>query len=529
MTKLYKILSTLLTIPVAFSSTLVLAQDSSVSASLNETATTSSLSVNAQAVDNTDATTNLNDPDNGVNNNLGSAGTQEIVSSGDTITVKYKYYNNTQNDQTAYVTMFIAPSITAAANKLASSQAFDVVSISEEYDMQFTPPSEVAPTTSSKTREIKVADASFVGIDNNIRMVLTPGSQEGCIKTNNVKGCNWDIQNQNVWDPETFSCLSQGDNKCEGNGTDEFKTENTNMLKAQTGGMYTIVLKPKADLMTENYYFPLSMETVQPSLRDAIINPLSENITTQGTNSGPKERLLTSPEIPGLTVSCINAYAGTSDAICKFELPDYRLLPPTFKMGIGDVTPAGKCTANKKAVTCTNVPVVNKVGKEKIYGQIGTEEKVDTGETADVIAKPKEPLKAGEMLNLACEDAVVNTFTTCKFEMPANKYLPETFSISISDGARNKECRAVEQKVTCTKVATGSVVGKMPIWEWFGETKSDTKKTANVLPASAPVAETGSAMEVLAFGSIVALLVGAGWYFLKGTNNKNALEVNSID
>lgn len=514
MSNFSKILLTFSLIPLVFSSQ-VLAQSANNNQVNNQAQETGQK--DAEKVGETKNTKQKKKSQTNVQN-AAKTETTDITTGEENITIKYKYFNRTQNDQTAFVTMSIAPSITAAANKLASSQAFDIVSINEEYGMQFNPPSDVVESGTSKTREIKVEDASFVGNDNNLKIVLTPSAENGCEKTAGVKGCNWDTQNQNVWDPETFSCLSQGQDKCK--NENQFKTEGTNILKAQTGGIYTIVLKPKANLASANYYFPLNIQTVQPNLSDPIINPLSQNITTQGT---PAAKPLTAAEIAGLNISCKNVYVGTSEAICKFELPKNRTLPDNFKVGVGDVTLAGKCVTSKNTVNCENVPVVNKLGKEKIFVQIGAEEKTDTTKTAEVVNKAKEALKSGEMTNLACEDAVVNGFTNCRFEIPTNKYLPETFAINISDGAKNKDCRAVDQKVLCTKVATGSVAGKVSIFEHFADEKTDTKKTVNILPAVAPVAETGAGEEFLTFGFMTVLMLAGGYFALK-TSDKNKLK-----
>ena len=449
-----------------------------------------------------------------------------ITENGATKTLDFIYFNRTNQNQASYVTIRIDPS----ASNLDSGSAFDIVSITEQYDMQYKPQDSVESVGSPLTRTISVADAVFVGSDNSLRIVLTPGATAngGCPKTASVPGCSWDNANANAWNPQNFSCLSLGANTCN-DSANSFNDTDVNKLGAQKGGKYSIVIKPKANLLAQNYLFTIRGQSFQPKLADSVVNQVDPQITTKGDATGPTDQYLTSPEIPGLDVSCINAYANTNDAICTFQLPTFRLLPVNFKMGIGDVTPAGECTAQGSKVTCIKVPVVNVLGLQPIFGQIAAEEKVDTGEKANVIARPKNPLKPGQMLNLVCREAVVNSFTTCTFDMPAETFLPDNFSISISDGKNTRECRANDLKVTCTNVPTGTLVGLQPIYEWYDAQKYDTTKKVNILPANAPVTETGGATDIFAFGTIVALLVGAGWYFLRGTRTKTDMGVSTVE
>jgi hypothetical protein len=449
-----------------------------------------------------------------------------ITENGATKTLEVPYYNATAQNQTSYVTVVINKSL----NNLDSSEAFDVVSIDEQYNMQFTAPSTLSPVSDTLSRSINVSDAAFVGLDRSIRIVLTPASAAngGCYKAPNISGCAWDAQNTNAWEPKTFSCLSQPEGQCKASAG-SFNDTDTNKLAPQKGGIYKIVIKPRANLIAQDYLFPIVAQSVQPNLSDPIVKEYTPQITTKGDASAPVDIDLTSPEIPDLDVTCINAYANTNDGICTFLLPAYRLLPRTFKMGIGDVIPAGECTAQGSKVTCIKVPVVNVLGLQPIFGQIGVETKMDTGEKANVIARPKNPLKPGQMLGLVCKEAVVNSVTTCNFSMPAETFLPDNFALSISDGKNTKECKANDLKVTCTNVPTGTIAGLVPIFEWYDAQKYDTTKKVNILPLNAPVAETGGAVDVVAFGSIIALLVGAGWYFFKGTRSKTDMGVSAIE
>jgi hypothetical protein len=201
---------------------------------------------------------------------------------------------------------------------------------------------------------------------------------------------------------------------------------------------------------------------------------------------------LTPPDIPDLTIVC-PATAGqpvlvNSTTTCSFILPPGKTLPPDFKVGIGDATPAGTCALSaNNSVVCTGVPTGSQTGQQPIFGQIGTTAKVDSGEKANVTGTPLVPEDLPNLADLKCIDGGRTfSFTTCSFTMPAGKTLPPDLKFGIGDSVPGGTCSLVNQNnvpiVTCVSVPTGSTAGLMPIFGQIGTSaKIDTGKKVYVI------------------------------------------------
>jgi alpha-tubulin suppressor-like RCC1 family protein len=90
-------------------------------------------------------------------------------------------------------------------------------------------------------------------------------------------------------------------------------------------------------------------------------------------------------QLQGITYSCNDAEVSNTTT-CTMVLPSNTSLPVDFKMGINDAIPGGSCSQNSFnfsqpiIVTCLAVPTGTQTGFQRIYGQIGTNTKFDTGE-----------------------------------------------------------------------------------------------------------------------------------------------------
>jgi hypothetical protein len=162
----------------------------------------------------------------------------------------------------------------------------------------------------------------------------------------------------------------------------------TTILSGSNGDNCSIVSNSTAQASLQCNNIPTTGSTV--GAKNVLLTINSANPTTKGTVT------LTSPladsDIPGLNIICNgnNAVYTNSTTTCTFTLPANKTLPSGFTIGIGDATPGGSCTtgtgSSASIVTCVNIPTGSLVGNEPIYGQIGSDAKVDSGEKATVIA-----------------------------------------------------------------------------------------------------------------------------------------------
>jgi len=174
------------------------------------------------------------------------------------------------------------------------------------------------------------------------------------------------------------------------------------------------------------------------------------NIPYTGVTS---DTYLIDTDIPGLTVNC-NTGTVNSTTTCSFTLPANKLLPANFKLGINDAAPAGTCTATASSVSCTSVPTGSAVGTQPIFGQIGTNAKVNTGETV-VIAAGVLTTADIPGITFSCNSLMTlpaGTTTTCSFILPATKSLPANFTMAVGPGTTGGTCTTTGYKVTCTSV-----------------------------------------------------------------------------
>ena len=206
------------------------------------------------------------------------------------------------------------------------------------------------------------------------------------------------------------------------------------------------------------------------------------NIPYNGVTS---DSYLTDSDIPGLTVNCASAQVN-STTTCSFTLPANKLLPPSpnnLRFGINDATPAGSCTATGSNVLCTGVPTGTQAGSMPIFGQIGSNAKVATGEFVTIGAADISAIDIPG-ITFTCNIAPTNATTTCSFILPANKSLPSTFRIGLGDSTLAGLCTANGAFVTCLNTPTGSLVGNQIIFAQIGSTtKTDTGEKTYIIPS----------------------------------------------
>ncbi len=206
------------------------------------------------------------------------------------------------------------------------------------------------------------------------------------------------------------------------------------------------------------------------------------NIPYAGITS---DSYLNDSDIPGLAVSC-NPGTVNSTTTCNFTLPSNKLLPPSpnlFVLGINDSTPAGVCTATGSNVVCTNVPTGTQAGSQPIYGQIGSNTKVATGEFVLIGASD---ITTADIpgITFTCNIAPIYNLTTCSFVLPANKSLPSNFTIGLGDAVLAQVCTATGSLVTCQNTPSGSIVGNQVIYAQIGsDAKTDTGEKTYIIPS----------------------------------------------
>jgi hypothetical protein len=199
--------------------------------------------------------------------------------------------------------------------------------------------------------------------------------------------------------------------------------------------------------------------------------------------------LLTS--VIGLNISCSNIDSSpvliNTTTTCTYNLPEGSAFTPGITFGIGNVSPAGNCVLSNPAnaqVTCNNVPVGPDSGSIPIFGKIPNKDKENTGKFAIVGGVA---INNGDLINsdLQCgggNNILINSSTTCKFTLPASKFLPNVFGLSVGDINPGGDCTVgPSQIVTCTNVPTGPTIGPNSIFSKINSgNKENTNKTANL-------------------------------------------------
>ena len=232
--------------------------------------------------------------------------------------------------------------------------------------------------------------------------------------------------------------------------------------------------------------------------RPIVLNGIPYSSVTPGQGSTP----LVASEIPGLTVSCTSA-AVNSTTTCTFTLPANRTLPTGFRLGAGDSTPGGTCTASGSNVTCNGVPTGSQTGLQPIFGQISTEPKTDTGERVQInpvatagdnttIITPTRITDADlTRLGFTCgvsNTVTVSSTTTCTGTLPNNRILDPNSPLRLSIGdatTLSDNCTVTNSSITCTNVPTGSQTGSIPVRARLGSGPvTDTTQRVTVVAAT---------------------------------------------
>lgn len=90
-------------------------------------------------------------------------------------------------------------------------------------------------------------------------------------------------------------------------------------------------------------------------------------------------------DIQELTVYCQEGIINSVTA-CTFTLPQNKFLPVDFKLGVSNAVPGGSCVTSGSTVSCSDVPTGSFEGSQFIYGQIGSNQSVSTGERVRISA-----------------------------------------------------------------------------------------------------------------------------------------------
>ncbi len=90
-------------------------------------------------------------------------------------------------------------------------------------------------------------------------------------------------------------------------------------------------------------------------------------------------------DIQELTVYCQEGLINSSTD-CTFTLPQNKFLPSGFKLGVSNAIPGGTCVTSGVTVNCTNVPTGSFEGLQFVYGQINSQQSVNTGERVRISA-----------------------------------------------------------------------------------------------------------------------------------------------
>jgi len=137
--------------------------------------------------------------------------------------------------------------------------------------------------------------------------------------------------------------------------------------------------------------------------------------------------------------------------------------------GIGDATPGGTCTVTTyPAVECTSVPIGTQVGPQDIFGKVGTDSKVDTGEDVNVT---QGEISGGDVpaLVIACDPTTEGT-TTCRIQLDDDQTLPGDFKLGGGGATPGGNCTIDGNNIViCTNVPVdNNNPGEQPIFVKIG-------------------------------------------------------------
>jgi len=226
-------------------------------------------------------------------------------------------------------------------------------------------------------------------------------------------------------------------------------------------------------------------------------------------------------DIPGLTVVCTEALVN-STTTCTFLLPTNKTLPVAgINMRIGDsTTKSDVCViTTAQNVTCNRTPTGSQPGLQIIFGSIGTNPKVDTGEKVNILTDVTELTDADiPGLNLICDEAFVNTTTICRFVLPSKKILPARgLNMSIGNATAKSDLCVITtgQNVSCNRTPTGSQSGLQIIFGSIGTNpKVDTGEKVRINDIPLPPTPRTGGPEFLAMAAILAAGSAVGIYYL---------------
>jgi alpha-tubulin suppressor-like RCC1 family protein len=128
-------------------------------------------------------------------------------------------------------------------------------------------------------------------------------------------------------------------------------------------------------------------------------------------------------------------------------------------------------------LSCTQIPTsVLQQGLKSVYlnisGQVvrGSVTLQDFLENSDLSS-----------INISCLNSLINTTTTCTFNLPSNVLLPINFRVSVGNTSPSGNCSDTGGLVTCTQVPVGSVIGSEPIYaDLYPSSPINTGQTALV-------------------------------------------------
>lgn len=365
----------------------------------------------------------------------------------DTFTLRIEYANTSPVDQTVFVAGVLGNSLNGG---IASGAAFEVSEIKHTYPYQYSPARGLVAIDSgdikTTTAQVKAVDATFVNSQNQLSFVLTPNLTNFCGKLTDVKGCAWDFDRRNQWNPDTISCLNSPAFTCEGAS---LNINSTNKLTSGYGGVYEITVKIKGTIEKDSLtYFPVQTYQYSPSL-----NPSrSQNLTPSGVSVFLTDRAVAS--IPTLPNPSSSSSASSSSSISSVSSSNSSSSSST-SVSSGSSSSSSSASASSTPVAQTLV-------------------------SSDV-----------SKLDVFCQDGMVNAKTSCSFTLPVNKSLPATTVISIETAA-GSPCSAKGSDVTCANVVLPASAGSKAIFLTLGSQKIDTGKKVNVTPQPTPLVRTGA-------------------------------------
>jgi hypothetical protein len=190
---------------------------------------------------------------------------------------------------------------------------------------------------------------------------------------------------------------------------------------------------------------------------------------------------LVNADIAGLTVSCTSTTINTISA-CTFTLPANKLLPTDLKLGLAGLGLGNTCTLSGNTVTCTGVPTGTVPGTFAIEAAISNGTRTPTGENVIITPIALSPALV-PALTASCNggSVVINTSTTCTFELPAGVSLPANTFVNLGTNGNSVACTVSGTTVTCTNVPVGPTTGILPINVIIGTVSTPTGEnvTAN--------------------------------------------------